>query len=83
MFNVRARLLVWHFVQNLKTFDQVALTKFHHRHICGGMAVYAGARLLHGFLSFRVDLVYEHEGVTTLFPEVARKRVASPHCLAK
>ena len=75
------RLAVGHRVDLLEALDDVAVARLLVGEIGRGMAVQAGAGLLHHLLAQRVLLVLEHVGVAALLAEIRGERIALPHGL--
>ena len=73
------RLAVGHRVDLLEALDDVAVAGLLVGEIGRGMAVQAGAGLLHHLLTQGVLLVLEHVGVAALLAEVRGERIALPH----
>ncbi len=72
---------VRHLVHLLEARDQVAPSELLVRHVDGGVAVHARARLLRGLLALGERLVVEHVGMAALLAEIAREGVSGPHHL--
>src|SRR5262245_17186435 len=65
-------------IEYFEALHQVAAADALVRDVNRAVTVQTRARLLGGHLSFGIHLVFEHVGVSPLFAEVARERIACP-----
>ena len=75
------RLGIGHRVHLLEAFDEVAVAGLLVGEIDRGVAIHAGAGLLHHHLALGEGLILEHVGVAAVLAEVGGEGIALPHRL--